>query len=584
MSKFAEQAERVAQICAAVATAAFLSSGLVYLYLGRWTVTMQDYWVIYETCLKHSWLEAALTKDNYQPLFFPSLIWLADLRFFRGDQQLLFFAGMILLFCTAALLLVPLWRDKTMGLTAKLAATLVVTVGNFWMGRGSIITSGGFLCLCSLAIGGAVLAFLWLPATRSESPRFLKAYLIVLASAFVASLSFGSGLAVWPTLLLLGWGLRLPGRSLFVLLAGGLTAAVVYVLLPGASGQVPSETLPLLLAGGKGLQHLCLLLGAPFLYAEAAWGSLPISDELAATSLLSLSCGALGLVFAGLAAAPKLMRRDLGQSQLELTALGLVIFNLVAMAVIVVGRAAYFVTNPSQASAPRYLFWSSLFWTGLLLVAIQRAESKKWLRWPVCLLALALPIGVFPSHYKQGLSWRFANYLAESAATSLINGMRDDQRVKILFRDPQQVYRMAPKLRAHRLDMFADGLQDWIGRGETSLFSGRHAWKHFNGSCHIDALVKDANGDTAARVTGWSVKTKHAIPKVLVLVDAEGVVCGVARSWRTNRLISRIFYQGRFAGSSFLGYIRNYDPQRRYIVRCADDRILSDEQIIVGDK
>jgi len=108
MSKFAEQAERVAQICAAVATAAFLSSGLVYLYLGRWTVTMQDYWVIYETCLKHSWLEAALTKDNYQPLFFPSLIWLADLRFFRGDQQLLFFAGMILLFCTAAPLLVTI--------------------------------------------------------------------------------------------------------------------------------------------------------------------------------------------------------------------------------------------------------------------------------------------------------------------------------------------------------------------------------------------------------------------------------------------------------------------------------------------
>jgi hypothetical protein len=327
-----------------------------------------------------------------------------------------------------------------------------------------------------------------------------------------------------------------------------------------------------------------MLLGAPFLYAEAAWSSLPISDELPATSLLSLSCGALGLVFAGLAAAPKLMRRDLGQSQLELTALGLVIFNLVAMAVIVVGRAAYFVTNPSQVSAPRYLFWSSLFWTGLLLVAIQRAESKKWLRWPVCLLALAVPIGVLPSHYEQGLRWRFANYLAESAATSLINGVRDEQRIKILFPDPKQVYRLAPQLRARRLDMFADGLQDWIGQCETSLFSGRHASKHFNGSCHIDALVKDANGDTAARVTGWSVKTRHAIPKVLVLVDAEGVVCGVARSWRINRLISRIFYQGWFAGNSFLGYIRNYDPQRRYIVRCADDRILSDEQIIVGDK
>ena len=278
MSRFAGQVERVAQICTAAATAAFFSSALVYLYFGCWTVTMQDYWVIYEICLNHSWLEAALTKVNEHSLFFPSLIWLADLRFFRGDQQLLFFAGMILLFCTATLLLVSVWRDKTVGLTAKLAATLVVTVGNFWMGRASITTSGGFLCICSLAIGGAVLAFLWLPATRSESPRFLKACLIVIAFGFVASFSFGDGLAVWPTLLLLGWGLRLPRRSLLVLLAGGLTATVVYVFLPGASSQVPSETLPLLLAGGKGLQHLCMLLGAPFLYAEAAWSSLPISS------------------------------------------------------------------------------------------------------------------------------------------------------------------------------------------------------------------------------------------------------------------------------------------------------------------
>ena len=134
MSKFAEQAERAAQIGAAVATAAFLSSGLVYLYLGRVPVTMADHWEIYKVCLNHSWLESALLKLNYHSLFFPSLIWLADLRFFHGDQQLLFFAGMILLFSTAALLLVPLWRDETIGLTAKLVATLVVIVGNFWMG------------------------------------------------------------------------------------------------------------------------------------------------------------------------------------------------------------------------------------------------------------------------------------------------------------------------------------------------------------------------------------------------------------------------------------------------------------------
>ena len=303
--------------------------------------------------------------------------------------------------------------------------------------------------------------------------------------------------------------------------------------------------------------------------------------ELAATSLLSLSCGALGLVFAGLAVAPKLMRRDLGQSQLDLTALGLVIFNLLAMAIIVVGRAAYFVTNPSQVSAPRYLFWSSLFWTGLLLVAIRRTQSKEWLRWPVFLVVLALPIGVFPLHYKEGLHWRYANWLAECAATSLIDGVRDEQQIKILFRDPKQVYRMAPQLRARRLDMFADGLQDWIGRRETSLFAGRHKAEHFKGKCHVVGLLRCEDGAPAAKVTGWSLKRSHATPKNLVFIDPAGVVQGVARSWTMNKYIGRTFYSGKFINSEFVGYIRNYDPLVEYAVRSADEGALSDEKIIV---
>jgi hypothetical protein len=586
MSKIAEQAERAAQICAAVATAAFLSSGLVYLYLGRVPVTKADHWEIYAICLNHSWLDSALWKLNHHSLFFPNLIRLADLRFFHGDQQLLFFVGMMLLFGTAILLLVPVWRDKTVGVTAKLAATLVLIVGNFWMGRASITTSGGFLCENSLAIGGMMLACLWLPATRTEGPRSLKACLIVITSGFVASFSIANGMAVWPTLLLLGWSLRLRWRVLVVLLAGGLISIVIYVLLPNARAEIPFATISdfsdFLMAVRRAPHHLCMLLGAPFLWAEAAWSPhYRISDKLAATSLFSLSCGVLGLVFAGLAAAPKLIRRDLGQSRLELTALGLVIFNLGAIAIIVVGRTEDFRLLPDEVSARRYLFWSSLFWTGLLLVAIQRAEWKTWLRWPVYLLALAASIGVFPSHYKEGRHWRFVNYLAESGAVSLINNVRDTKQIQILFKDPEQVYRVAAQLRTRRLDMFAGGLQDWIGLPETSLFAGHQRSAGFKGECHVDRLVQSEDGTSAARVTGRIGKRGHTIPKTLVIVDPAGVIQGVARSWGTNEFISRIFYRGQFSGSGFLGYIRDYNPHLQYAVRCADDGTLSDEKIVV---
>src|SRR5215470_4439335 len=137
-------AERTVQIFTALTALAFLVSGAVYLYFGRWTVTHYDYWSQYD--LNRTWLETALFKVNNHSLFFPSLLWLADLRFFRGDQFPLFIAGLALLVITTSLLLTLAWHDKTVGLTAKLMATLAVIVGNFWMGRATITTSGGFNC------------------------------------------------------------------------------------------------------------------------------------------------------------------------------------------------------------------------------------------------------------------------------------------------------------------------------------------------------------------------------------------------------------------------------------------------------
>jgi len=434
----------------------------------------------------------------------------------------------------------------------------------------------------SLAIGGAVLAFVWLPGTRIESPQCWKASFIVLGSAFVASFSFGTGLAIWPALLLLGWGLKLPGRSLFVLLAGGLTAPVVFFLLPAdASGHVPPETMRVLLAWGKGLQYLCTLLGAPFLYATAAWSSLPNPAELKASPLLPLSCGALGLVLAGIASVPRLMRRDLGRSRLELIALGLVIFNLSAMVIIVLGRTFIFAIDPSEVVTGRYLFWSSLFWTGLLLIVIQRTHSKRWLRWAVFLVAFLVPIGLSPLQHKVGLAFRDQTYLAEFGAISLVNGVRDEQLITLVFfSNAEQVYRVAAQLRDRRLDMFAEGLQDWIGLRETILFAGRHRPEDLKGECHVVGLLRCEDGAPAAKVTGWSLKRGHKKPNTLVIIDPSGVVQGVARSWTMNKFISRIFYAGKFKKNEFLGYIRNYDPLLQYAVRSADS-MLSDEKILV---
>ncbi len=107
MHKFALVTERAAQMCAILAAFAFLVSGAVYLYLGRWTVTHQDYWWIYDFYLNHSLIESALLTYAHHSLFFPGFLSQADLRFFHGNQLPLFLAGLALLLITVGLLLVP---------------------------------------------------------------------------------------------------------------------------------------------------------------------------------------------------------------------------------------------------------------------------------------------------------------------------------------------------------------------------------------------------------------------------------------------------------------------------------------------
>lgn len=580
---FTQRAERIAQICTVTATVIFLLSSLLYLYLGHWPVTHLDFWRIYEICLDRSWLASALSKFNNHSLFFPSFIWLGDLRFFQGRQEAVFFVGMVLLIFTATLLLVPLVRDKTLSANARIAASTVLVVGNFWMGRASILGSGGFNCIASLSMVGTVLAFLYLPRIAADSPRPWTAALIVIAAGFLASFSYSTGLAVWPTLLLLGWCLRLPWRSLALVAVGTLGAVIIFMLLPGPSSVKPLHVdfSAWLGATTTTLQWLCRLIGTPLISTERSWHGVPKPSDPVVSPVFSLVGGAVGLLLAILVALPRVIRRDLRKDRLEFIGLALLSSTLLAMIMIVIGRAPLIRVLPNEVSAPRYFFWSTLFWAGLLLIGIQRAESKRWLRYPVLLGPVMLAIFVLPKHYQEGARCRYVASLAEAGATSLINGVRDAQKVKILFHDPDQVYRLAKQLKSYRLDMFADGLQDWIGKAETDLFDGKHEASGLKANCRVDAYVKCDDGGPAARVVGWARKRGNEAPRVLVIVDATGMVCGVARTFSNSSFINLTLYSNKFSRASLIGYIRHYDATSQYSMRGADDGMLSDERILI---
>lgn len=609
MNKFALPAERATQLVGALTAFVFFVYGVVYLCFGHWPVTHLDYWALYEIYFKHTWFESALRKDAEHLMFFPTLLWLADLRFFHGNQELLFVTGLVLLFTTAGLLLIPVWRDQRTGLTAKLMATLAIIVGNFWMARRPITASGGFNCICSLLMASAALAFLLLPRMKGGSPGSSSATLIVVCAGFVTSFSFGVGLAIWPTLLFLVWCLRLPWRSFLTVGAAAVTAIIIYEVTP------PLETDYRTLGGHpaiglKLVAWLCRLVGGPFFYAASAWPQNPFSPQEAQSSVLSLWCGGVGLGLAILAMTFAATRRDLLNNRLKLTGIALVAFNFVVLALITFGN--YFRGLELGFIAPRYLFWSTLFWTGLLLLAIHCAEFKQWLRWPVWLTALALPVVVFPMHYRSGLNARWVRTMAECGAVSLVNGVRDESQLRIfggdtqhVFREAERVYRVAGQLRVRRLDMFADGLQDWIGRREADVFGGRYKPEKLEGRCSIVALVQCDDGAPAARVTGqatskrdlphivrWAITplswlvgheftNGYTTPETLVIIDQDGVVRGIARSSSLSPFVRHAFYLDKVPRNEFCGYIRNYDPNGHYVVRSADGGVLSEGEFPV---
>ena len=207
-------------------------------------------------------------------------------------------------------------------------------------------------------------------------------------------------------------------------------------------------------------------------------------------------------------------------------------------------------------------------------------------RWLILLLPFVIAVSAWPAHHQAWFSCKSAQFMYDNDATAMINGVVDAQTRQMVPPEFKQVFEerlhLASQMRARCLDVFADGLQDWIGLREAEVFGTRNRPEALRGQCRVDALGQCDNGAPAARVSGQAFKYEQSIPRTLVIIDSNGVICGVARSARISPFINRTFYQSKFtANIGFVGYIRDYNPELRYVARGADNLTLSDEEIPV---
>ncbi|CAN5478290.1 hypothetical protein BH20VER3_BH20VER3_08570 [soil metagenome] len=556
-------------------TALFFVTGIAYQVLGRWPVTHQDFWRIYDTCLHRSWMYSALLKYNGHSHFFPSQFWLVDLRFFHGNQDFLFAFGLSFEIAGTALFLLPVWRDRRIHITTKLFSSMIIVVFTFWMGRASMTVSGGFNCCYSLVLVGAALAFYSLGFATEQKRRETVVLTGVVVGGLLATFSFGTGLAVWAAALATGYCLRFRFTLLIALGFAGAAAALIFIMLPTQEARGPhiAQTDWFHVSTYVSLLHYFFhLLGSPLLQMCTTW----IPQKTLAPSLSDLvatTFGATGGTLGVVVLVRQLARRNL-QFGLASTGFAIMIFNLFAFILITLARADHIASVPGELDAPRYYYWSSLFWAGLLLFGLRLSETRRVLRAPMVCAMLAIPVFAFPSHYHEGWRWRHVRLLSNEAATSLLNGVKDPQQIKILSPYPDLVFRLASEMRARRLDMFAAGYQDWFDRPASKVFGQNRRVAGFKGRCQIRLL---STQPVAARINGSAVHGEKMIPEISVVIDSRDLVRGVARSASTPRWINWLLYDGIFQPRKFVGFIAPYDPREQYSLRSVEGTMLSSE-------
>ncbi|MBA3962036.1 MAG: hypothetical protein H0X40_09055 [Chthoniobacterales bacterium] len=571
MMKFAYRPspESLAQCYALLASALFLVTGILYLSFGFLPMIHHDFWRSYDVLLNHSWWQAALLKFNGHSLFFPTLLWEAHLYLFHGSQAVLFFVGLALLLATCALLIVPIWRDAGWSLTAKLAATLVLIIGNFWMARAGMLESAPFSCAYSLTMASSLLAFLWLPE-MSGSPHSRLAAFIVLGGGFFATFSLGSGLLVWPTLLLLGWGFRLPYRFLTLVTLAMIGTAIIYALLPPHYLDQPMIDPHAWFATGAAEEvgQFCRLLGAPVALALSAWREGMLESQAAQKYPFALWGGVIGIAWAIAAVVPHLWRRDVAANRRAALGLALVTFDFLVFVMIVLSRNQRNHEVPNEIIAPRYIFWSTLFWAGLFILGLDWGERHpRWRRLGL-LVALTIPILVWPEHTQKGLQWRRARFSATAGEAMLITGVADP--AKILFADQSQIDRVVPQLRAHRLDLFASGWQDYVGQPLPRFFHGQEDLTEYRAEASVSRLLGSKDDRGPMRVNG--AFSSKSVPSLMVIVDSRDTIAGIARSCPMINLMNRWLYHGQSPRRHLTGYILSYDPALQYYLRAVGER------------
>jgi hypothetical protein len=514
-------------VACAIATLAVLGFGL-FAMLQSPQVPYADAWRFLAHFLSEPFPRSVLGADNGHMELFPDLVRVAELQWMAADQRLQTAVGLLLALASWAIALRWL-RQQALDSTQFWAIALVLALGLFWLGNfRALMHANETVHAYAVTLG-------LFAGARMAWRGGITAATLAAGCAVFASLSFGSGLAVFPALLLVLALRRAPWREWLPMCAALLGVLLLMLALrDGTAGSVAAPTLPVL------LESLLRWLGGPPLFASwplwdpdlatrvptralrallepVATGYVERAGPVMLARWPHLAWGLLGVIGFGWA----LWRAWRGRGALPALGAATAAFALCVGAMIVLVRAAYFVEHADQLLAPRYLVWSSLFWVGLALVLIDAIQPRRAAAWALFGFALLLPSQMWMFKLGQGQR-ETAERVALAAAVGVL-----DPALPMGENVPADLRAAVPLLWKHQASVFA-----WreTRQLEQPATADRGGWVEV-----VELNVRSVDnllGEPGRRV---EFAASGADAQRLLLIDPDGSVRGLAQRERDGR-------------------------------------------------
>ena len=417
----------------ALATVAYTMAAVVAMMVLSPRVPYADAWRHYARLLGTPFPGSVLKAENGHPEVVANLVRLADLLWLHGDERWQIGFGIVLALATFGVGLASVLRAAASPLVRS-AAACALSLGIFWLGNARALAHDNetlhvySVLLCTFA---AIALLLKRDDGYAPSSRAVAA---AAALCFFASFNFGSGIASFVGLFAVLFMQRAPLRQHIVGAAGLALTLACYRALDG-SGGVPLRLQPFADA------VLALRwIASPLIYLF--W---PLVDPVAAAALpgpFGAAAGAVArrwtevfgdvrisvfphVVFGAaffvvtLLATLRTRARHHAGERIVRFGLALAWFGLGVAAMVAVSRGGYFVEQPSQVYAPRYLPWPSLAWAGLLMAWVGQASARR----QAYTVALAVSVLALAAEGGMSLVMRHQREVAEDIALAAVLGV-----------------------------------------------------------------------------------------------------------------------------------------------------------------